>query len=99
VSLHPGEEPVRGLLGRWLKREGLPAEAAELLAALNKATADADFAVGPSYLMRRANACQGDGCPPWPSRHIRRDQSTVPAGTTQAVGCPVIAAIMSKSPS
>jgi 5-methylcytosine-specific restriction protein B len=52
LSLHPADEPVRGLLGRWLRRNGLPGEAAELLAELNRRISDADFAVGPSYLMR-----------------------------------------------
>jgi 5-methylcytosine-specific restriction protein B len=52
VSLHPADEPVRGLLGRWLDRYGLSGEAAALLAALNARVPDADFAIGPSYLMR-----------------------------------------------
>jgi 5-methylcytosine-specific restriction enzyme B len=52
VSLHPADEPVRGLLGRWLDQQGLPREAAALLAALNARVPDTDFAIGPSYLMR-----------------------------------------------
>jgi 5-methylcytosine-specific restriction protein B len=52
VALHPAEEPVRGLLGRWLDRHGQSRESAELLAALNERIPDADFAVGPSYLMK-----------------------------------------------
>jgi 5-methylcytosine-specific restriction enzyme B len=52
VSLHPADEPVRGLLRRWLDQQGLPGEAAALLAALNARVPDTDFAIGPSYLMR-----------------------------------------------
>lgn len=52
VSLHPADEPVRGLLDRWLDRHGLPNDAAALLAALNARIPDVNFAVGPSYLMR-----------------------------------------------
>ena len=60
VPLHPADEPVRGLLSRWLARQGMPAEPAELLAALNRRITDADFAVGPSYLMRsNVNTEQG----------------------------------------
>jgi 5-methylcytosine-specific restriction protein B len=59
VSLHPNDEPVRGLLGRWLDRHGLPGEAAALLAALNARVPDADFAIGPSYLMRHSVYAEG----------------------------------------
>jgi 5-methylcytosine-specific restriction protein B len=52
VSLHPSEEPVRGLLARWLDQNGYGAEAAHLLAELNNRVADHDYAIGPSYLMR-----------------------------------------------
>lgn len=54
VELHPGEDPVAPLLGRWLRQEGLPETAAHLLAELNSRIADRDFRIGPSYLMRRA---------------------------------------------
>lgn len=54
VSLHPTEEPIRGLLHRWLVRNGHGTEPAELLAELNRRMADHDYAVGPSYLMRDA---------------------------------------------
>jgi 5-methylcytosine-specific restriction protein B len=52
VPLHPADEPVKGLLRRWLERHELPAEAAGLLEALNSRMKDADFAIGPSYFMR-----------------------------------------------
>jgi len=52
IPLHPAEEPVRGLLSRWMQREGLRGDAADVLAALNKRIAAADFAVGPSYFMK-----------------------------------------------
>lgn len=54
VALHPSQEPVAGLLGRWLAREGLPDVAARLLAVLNERIDDPDFKIGPSYLMRRS---------------------------------------------
>ncbi|MGH3321611.1 MAG: McrB family protein [Streptosporangiaceae bacterium] len=53
VSLHPSDEPVRGLLRRWLDYEGLADEPARLLDALNERVADRDYAIGPSYFMRR----------------------------------------------
>ncbi len=54
VALHPGEEPVRGLLGRWLAAQGRSEEPAQLLALLNDRIDDLEFKVGPSYLMRSA---------------------------------------------
>lgn len=54
VALHPSQEPIAGLLGRWLDREGLPEQAARLLATLNERIDDEDFKIGPSYLMRRS---------------------------------------------
>jgi 5-methylcytosine-specific restriction protein B len=54
VELHPGEEPVVSLLGRWLAKEGLPLTAASLLAELNARIIERDYRIGPSYLMRRA---------------------------------------------
>jgi 5-methylcytosine-specific restriction protein B len=52
VELSPRVEPVRGLLRRWLAREGRDSEPADLLDALNSRIPDPDFAVGPSYLMK-----------------------------------------------
>ncbi|MGV9549708.1 DUF4357 domain-containing protein, partial [Streptomyces ardesiacus] len=52
VELSPRTEPTAGLLGRWLEREGRDPEPARLLDALNSRIDDADFAIGPSYLMK-----------------------------------------------
>ncbi|MEV0093673.1 AAA family ATPase [Streptomyces sp. NPDC050738] len=52
VELSPRTEPTAGLLARWLKREGRDPEPAHLLDALNARIDDADFAIGPSYLMK-----------------------------------------------
>ncbi|MGV9568205.1 DUF4357 domain-containing protein [Streptomyces nigra] len=52
VELSPRTEPTAGLLARWLKREGRDEEPARLLDALNARIDDADFAIGPSYLMK-----------------------------------------------
>ncbi|WP_338687271.1 DUF4357 domain-containing protein [Streptomyces acidiscabies] len=52
VELSPRTEPTAGLLARWLKREGRDLEPARLLDALNSLIDDADFAIGPSYLMK-----------------------------------------------
>lgn len=54
VEMHPARSPVAGLLRRWLAARGLDEEAADLLDALNARLADADYAIGPSYLMREA---------------------------------------------
>ncbi|MGC4805738.1 AAA family ATPase [Micromonospora sp. DT233] len=54
VELHPAKPPVAGLLRRWLDREGLASDAPELLDALNGRLDDADYAVGPSYFMRKS---------------------------------------------
>lgn len=52
VELSPRTEPTAGLLARWLEREGRGREPARLLDALNARIDDADFAIGPSYLMK-----------------------------------------------
>ncbi|MFZ3493974.1 DUF4357 domain-containing protein [Streptomyces sp. 5.8] len=52
VELAPRVEPTAGLLERWLEREKKDLEPARLLDALNARIDDADFAVGPSYLMK-----------------------------------------------
>jgi 5-methylcytosine-specific restriction enzyme B len=61
VELHPRIPPVRGLLSRWLAREGLPDEPAVLLDELNGRLQDSDAAIGPSYLMRREIYPREDG--------------------------------------
>ncbi|MFC9529120.1 DUF4357 domain-containing protein [Streptomyces sp. NPDC056975] len=52
IELSPRTEPTRGLLARWLEREGKDHEPARLLDTLNNRLADPDFAIGPSYLMK-----------------------------------------------
>ena len=52
IELSPRTEPTRGLLARWLEREGKDDEPARLLDTLNDRLADPDFAIGPSYLMK-----------------------------------------------
>jgi len=53
VELSPRTEPTRGLLRRWLAKEGKGAEPADLLEALNSRIDDPDFRIGPSYLMKK----------------------------------------------
>ncbi|MFF6803880.1 DUF4357 domain-containing protein [Streptomyces sp. NPDC012616] len=53
VELSPRTEPTSGLLRRWLAREGKDAEPADLLDVLNSRIDDADFRIGPSYLMKK----------------------------------------------
>ncbi|MDG9723522.1 DUF4357 domain-containing protein [Streptomyces sp. DH41] len=53
VELSPRTEPTSGLLRRWLEREGREGEPADLLDALNSRIDDADFRIGPSYLMKK----------------------------------------------
>ncbi|MFJ8193815.1 DUF4357 domain-containing protein [Streptomyces sp. NPDC096094] len=53
VELSPRTEPTRGLLRRWLAKEGKDAEPADLLDALNTRIDEADFRIGPSYLMKK----------------------------------------------
>ncbi|MGZ2359555.1 DUF4357 domain-containing protein [Streptomyces sp. 372A] len=52
VELSPRAEPTRGLLRRWLAAEGRDDEPARLLDALNSRIEEADFRIGPSYLMK-----------------------------------------------
>jgi 5-methylcytosine-specific restriction protein B len=52
VELSPRAEPTRGLLRRWLAKNGKEPEPAELLEALNARIGDPDFQIGPSYLMK-----------------------------------------------
>lgn len=51
VPFFPTEQPIDGLLRRWLHHQGLPPTAAELLEELNRRLGDSEIAVGPSYLM------------------------------------------------
>ena len=51
VEFSPTEQPISGLLREWLKRERLDEGAALLLEELNRRLGDADYAIGPSYLM------------------------------------------------
>jgi 5-methylcytosine-specific restriction protein B len=56
IELHPDEQPVRDVLGRWLAKESRDGdERAALLEALNALIGeqDHDFKIGPSYLMRQ----------------------------------------------
>jgi 5-methylcytosine-specific restriction protein B len=52
IEMHPRDEPVRGLLRRWLERHGYDDQPARLLDALNERLADREYAIGPSYLMK-----------------------------------------------
>jgi 5-methylcytosine-specific restriction protein B len=54
VEMHPRDEPVRGLLRRWLEKHGYGDQPARLLDALNERLADREYAVGPSYLMKHS---------------------------------------------
>ncbi len=60
VELHPDDEPVRGLLARWLEETKRPAERAKLLHELNARLDERDFKIGPSYLMKE-DADRQDG--------------------------------------
>jgi 5-methylcytosine-specific restriction protein B len=53
-ELHPNEEPVKGVLERYLHRHTQQDDRADLLKALNQAigTEGRDLQIGPSYLMR-----------------------------------------------
>ncbi|MGC5015120.1 AAA family ATPase [Streptosporangium sp. DT93] len=68
VELHPGLDPVRGLLGRWLedlrKTDELAVhnlDAPKVLDALNARIEDHDLAIGPSYLMKPGIYHREDG--------------------------------------
>lgn len=54
LPLHPDQTPTKDVLRRWLSAEGLSADSANLLDALNARIQDVDFKIGPSYFMRRA---------------------------------------------
>ncbi|MFI8419449.1 DUF4357 domain-containing protein [Streptomyces sp. NPDC085479] len=53
VELSPRTEPTSGLLRRWLTSQERDSEPADLLDALNSRIDDADFRIGPSYLMKK----------------------------------------------
>ena len=59
VELSPRTEPTRGLLRRWLAAQGRDAEPADLLDALNSRIEEADFRIGPSYLMKPGTYREG----------------------------------------
>ena len=60
VALHPSDEPVRGLLARWLENKEKDDLPARLLGELNRRIEESEFKVGPSYLMRPgANVTNG----------------------------------------
>jgi 5-methylcytosine-specific restriction protein B len=63
VELDPRIPPVHGLLRRWLEEHHLPADAALILDELNSriGDADADAAIGPSYLMDERIYQRDDG--------------------------------------
>jgi 5-methylcytosine-specific restriction protein B len=61
IELDPRIPPVQGLLSRWLEKQGLPNEPGFLLDVLNERLADADAAIGPSYLMRSSIYDRADG--------------------------------------
>jgi 5-methylcytosine-specific restriction protein B len=63
VELDPRIPPVQGLLRRWLEEHQLPADAALILDELNSriGDADADAAIGPSYLMDKRIYQRDDG--------------------------------------
>lgn len=57
VPFLPREQPIKGVLRRWLQNNGYRTDAADLLDELNEALADAgtddEFAIGPSYFITR----------------------------------------------
>lgn len=53
VEFSPTEKPISGLLRAWLKRERLDDGVALLLEELNRRLDDADYSIGPSYLMTK----------------------------------------------
>jgi hypothetical protein len=61
VELHPQKPPIAGLLRRGLAQQGIDSDAGDLLDALNARLSDADYAIGPSYLMRESIYAKSDG--------------------------------------
>jgi 5-methylcytosine-specific restriction protein B len=54
LSLHPDDPHLAGLLPTWLLRHDLPVAVADLWVELNRRIPDAEFKIGPSYLMSPA---------------------------------------------
>lgn len=54
VELTPDREPIKGLLTRWLEREGLPMNTARMLDYVNSMILDSRVKLGPSYFMKRS---------------------------------------------
>lgn len=54
IPFLPNEEPIQGLLRRWLERRGLDETPADLLDELNRRIDDPEAAIGPSYLMSQS---------------------------------------------
>ncbi len=52
LSLHPDDAHVHGMLRAWLERQGMHLLPADLLEELNSRIPDADFKIGPAYLMK-----------------------------------------------
>jgi len=52
LSLHPDDPHVRGMLRTWLQRRSWDTLPADLLDELNSRIPDADFKIGPAYLMK-----------------------------------------------
>lgn len=53
VELTPDREPIKGLLSRWLSREGYPQTIAAMLDFVNSLISDSRVKLGPSYFMKR----------------------------------------------
>jgi hypothetical protein len=51
VEFDPKKEPIRSVLGSWLRRHDFDPEPAALLNALNQAIDDSEFSIGPSYFI------------------------------------------------
>jgi len=98
-SLFPGEPPVAGMLRRWLEDNGLPVHIADLLDELNRAIADRDAAIGPSYLMSSRVATEAGLARIWKTqilplleeRHLG-EHPDVPAFVRQRYGLDVLLA-------
>jgi MoxR-like ATPase len=52
VDLKPSEEPIAGLLRRWLQKEGANLQIADLLEYVNSFIVDDRLKLGPSYFMK-----------------------------------------------
>ena len=52
LSLHPDDAHVHGILRAWLERQEMDLAPADILDELNSRIPDADFKIGPAYLMK-----------------------------------------------